>query len=57
MLSLKHCLKMTVENLYHPENPFNIKGLEAYLTSYEGREVSRALKDKLREYDEKYPTL
>ena len=48
---------MTVDNLHHLETPFNIKGLEAYLATYEGQEMSRALKSKLKEYDEKYPTL
>ena len=57
MLCQKHCLKMTVDNLYHLETPFNIKGLEEYLATYEGQEMSRALKSKLKEYDEKYPTL
>jgi hypothetical protein len=46
-----------VDNLYHLETPFNIKGLEEYLATYEGQEMSRALKSKLKEYDEKYPTL
>ncbi len=48
---------MTVDNIYHPENPFKIQGLEEYLNTYQGQETSRAFKSKLKEYDEKYPTL
>ena len=57
MLSQKYCLFKTIENVYHPENPFNIRGIEEFLSTHDGKDTSRALRNKLNEYDEKYALL
>ena len=55
-LGQKQCLQQSIDP-YHAENPFNIPGLEAFLSTREGKELTKALKHKLQEYNQKYKPL